>query len=80
MSGLYGTVRPAYIDPNSDAEIFYYYRPNRSTTAEDFKNFKKLSSSNLVPSNAEGMQRGIENILPGMYYPPCGKKDVLELY
>ena len=67
MSGLYGTVRPAYIDPNSDAEIFYYYRPNRSTTAEDFKNFKKLSSSNLVPSNAEGMQRGIENILPGMF-------------
>ena len=65
MSGLYGTVRPAYINPNDDAEIFYYYRPNRSTTAEDFKSFKKLSSSNLVQSSAEGMQNGIENILPG---------------
>lgn len=67
MSGLYGTVRPAYIDPNEDAEIFYFYRPNRSTTAEDFKQFKKLSSSNLVPSNAEGIDGAIENILPGMF-------------
>ena len=67
MSGLYGTVRPAYIDPNADAEIFYFYRPNRSTTAEDFKNFKTLSPSNLVPSNAEGMKDEIEDILPGMF-------------
>ena len=67
MSGLYGTVRPAYIDPNEDAEIFYFYRPNRSTTAEDFKNFKTLSPSNLVPSNAEGMKDEIEDILPGMF-------------
>ena len=69
MSGLYGTVRPAYMNPNEDAEIFYFYRPNRSTTAEDFNNFKKLSSSNLVQSKADGISLGgeIENVLPGMF-------------
>ena len=66
MSGLYGTIRGAHIDPNLDAEIFYFYRPNRSTTAEDFSQFKKLSSSNLVPSDAE-IGGTIENILPGMF-------------
>ena len=63
MAGLYGTVRSAKIDPNKDAELFYYYRPNRSTTDEDFKNFKELSASNLVPVNAEG----IKDVLPGMF-------------
>ena len=66
MAGLYGTVRSAKIDPNRDAELFYFYRPNRSTTDEDFSMFKKLSSSNLVPSNGE-VDGGIENILPGMF-------------
>ena len=66
MSGLYGTVRSAKIDPNSDAELFYFYRPNRSTTAEDFSQFKSLSSSNLVPSKAEGV--AVDNgLLPGMF-------------
>ena len=66
MSGLYGTVRGAKIDPNKDAEIFYYYRPNRSTTDEDFPQFKSLSSSNLVPSEAH-TENEIEDILPGMF-------------
>jgi hypothetical protein len=66
MSGLYGTVRSAKIDPNKDAELFYYYRPNRSTTDADFSKFKKLDSSNLVPSNGE-VDGDIEDILPGMF-------------
>ncbi len=66
MSGLYGRVRSAKIDPNSDAELFYFYRPNRSTTAEDFSQFKSLSSSNLVASSAEGV--AVDNgLLPGMF-------------
>lgn len=66
MSGLYGTVRSAKIDPERDAELFYYYRPNRSTTAEDFSHFKKLSSSNLVVSKGE-VNKTIEDVLPGMF-------------
>lgn len=66
MAGLYGTVRSAKIDPNNDAELFYFYRPNRSTTAEDFTKFKSLSSSNLVPSHGD-VDGEIEDILPGMF-------------
>ena len=66
MSGLYGTIRSAKIDPENDVELFYFYRPNRSTTAEDFSKFKKLESSNLIPSNGE-VSNNIEDILPGMF-------------
>ena len=59
MSGLYGTIRGAKIEPKRDAEIFYFYRPNRSTTDEDFTQFKSLSSSNLVPSTTE-VNNGVE--------------------
>ena len=68
MSGLYGTVRSAYIDPSQDVEMFYHYRPSRSTTDEEFKTFKTLASSNLVcfkgPDDGSG-QGSI--ILPGMF-------------
>ena len=66
MAGLYGTVRPAKIDPINDAELFYFYRPNRSTTATDFSNFKKLDASNLIASNVE-TDGGEVSILPGMF-------------
>lgn len=66
MAGLYGTVRPAKIDPINDAELFYFYRPNRSTTATDFSNFKKLDASNLIASNVEA-DGGEVSILPGMF-------------
>ena len=67
MSGLYGTVRSAKIDPQKDAELFYFYRPNRSTTADDFTKFKTLSASNLVESHGDGIDSQIEDILPGMF-------------
>jgi len=67
MSGLYGTVRSAKIDPQKDAELFYFYRPNRSTTAEDFTKFKTLDASNLVQSHGDGINSQIEDILPGMF-------------
>ena len=66
MNGLYGTVRSAKIDPSKDAELFYYYRPNRSTTAPDFTGFKRMDASNLVASNGE-VDSTIENIIPGLY-------------
>lgn len=63
MSGLYGTVRGAKIDPRTDVEMFYHYRPNRSTTDSNFGNmFKKLDASNLVEVSGDGV-----GIIPGMF-------------
>lgn len=68
MAGLYGTVRSAKIDPLKDAELFYFYRPNRSTTDEDFSQFKKLSPSNLVSCKGDvDSTLGVEDVLPGMF-------------
>ena len=67
MNGLYGTIRGAKIDPNKDVEMFYFYRPNRSTTAPDFERFKKLDVSNLVESHVEMPVNNVEDILPGMF-------------
>lgn len=62
MANLYGTVRGARINPSNDAEIFYFYRPSRSTDSPDFSGFKKLDSSYLeVAENEDG------NVLGGMY-------------
>lgn len=54
MSGIYGTVRPADITPSNDVEMFYYYRPTRSTTSDEFSGFKTLDSSYLVQSTVSG--------------------------
>lgn len=67
MSGLYGTVRSAKIDPSKDAELFYFYRPNRSTTSEDFTKFKALDSNNLIPAEGPVTDNIIEEVLPGMF-------------
>lgn len=53
MSGIYGTIRPADINISEDAELFYYYRPTRSTNDSDFRGFKKLDSNCLVKSSME---------------------------
>lgn len=51
MSGVYGTIRPANVNPETDVEIFYYYRPTRSTMSDNFASgFKKLESKYLVPA------------------------------
>ena len=53
MPGVYGTIRPATIDPEKDVDIYYYYRPTRGTEDADFKDgFKTLESSCLVPSTS----------------------------
>ena len=57
-NGLYGTVRPAVLNPE-DVEIFYFYRPSRGTESEDFgDNFKKLDAEEcLVPVSGESAGR-----------------------
>lgn len=50
MNGVYGTLRAANINPLTDVEMFYYYRPTRGTNDENFKHFEPLDSSYLVQS------------------------------
>jgi hypothetical protein len=49
-SGVFGTVRPAKLNPSNDVEILYYYAPSRGETSSDFNGYKKLEASEcLVP-------------------------------
>lgn len=50
MNGVYGTLRAANINPLTDVEMFYYYRPTRGTNDDNFKHFESLDPSYLVQS------------------------------
>ena len=68
MSGIYGTVRPAYITAD-DAEVWYNYKPKRSSDGEGFTSFKKLDTSSVLSiSECEGSDLpGGNTKLTGMY-------------
>lgn len=48
MSGMYGTVKPADINIDSDVEIFYYYRPSLNSEDTNFKKFKKFDDPSKI--------------------------------
>lgn len=48
MSGVYGTIRPANLNIDQDVEMFYYYRPTRSTESDSMQNFEELPTDCLV--------------------------------
>lgn len=64
-SGVFGTVRPAKLDPSRDVEILYYYAPSRGETSSEFNGYVRLNATEcLVPSNInndEGM------VINGLY-------------
>lgn len=64
-NGTYGIKMPANIT-SDDCEIFYFYRPSRSTDDPDFKEFKKLDSRMLTSMNCSNID-GTKGIMPGMY-------------
>lgn len=65
MSGVYGTVRPANINIETDVDIYYFYRPTRGTNDDNFSGFKALDKSVLTKSNFENNGTSID--LMGMY-------------
>lgn len=65
-NGTYGTRKPAFIK-NTDVDIHYFYRPDRSSDSTDFPEFKKLDSSNLDNANTASGVNGETMVLPGMY-------------
>ena len=64
MSGLYGSIRPAVLNPASDVEIDYYYRPTRGTESTDFADgFKSLDpAACLIPTSGN-----TGNVLNGLF-------------
>ncbi len=67
MPGVYGTIRPATVNPQTDIDIFYYYCPTRGTIDENFSDgFKKLDSNCLVPATTMDSNAGLINI-GGLY-------------
>ena len=64
-SGVFGTVRPAKIDPSRDVEILYYFAPSRGETSTEFNGYKRLEPSEcLVPVNEHNSEGTIIN---GLY-------------
>lgn len=64
-NGTYGITKPAVINPN-DVDIFYHYRPSRSTDSADFNEFQKLDSTYLVKQTyTDGVNSNLR--LDGMY-------------
>lgn len=64
---LYGTIKPANINIDTDVEMFYYYRPTRNTEDENFANgFQNLENVNLVKTrNVES--GGSSSDIMGLY-------------
>ena len=68
-NGTYGTKKPALISA-SDVDIFYYYRPSRSTDDANFNaGFKKVSDPGKLLSTCQyTTANGTQALnLPGMY-------------
>ena len=68
-NNTYGTVKQALFDPAQDAEIYYYYKPNRSSESPSFNGFKKIDDVAQVLANSqlENPEVGVDKVLPGMY-------------
>ena len=67
MSELYGTVRSANINVDTDVEIFYFYRPTRGTDPDDMTGFVKGDPSWLIPAQYDNSIADIPNDILGLY-------------
>ena len=68
-NNTYGTVKQALFNPEVDVDIYYYYRPTRSSASPIFTGFKKIDNPATVleVSNLETAEVGNDTRLPGMY-------------
>lgn len=81
-TGVFGSIRPAYINPNLDVDMYYYYKPSRGEVDTDFNGFKKLSPSEClsycVTDEDEENIDGLYNLkLPLKYF---NKKGIYSVY
>lgn len=70
MDATYGIVKPSVINPAEDVEIFYHYRPSRSSDDPQFRSFRKISDvSSMLERTEVGTSDTVlpDLTLPGMY-------------
>ena len=68
MPGVYGTVRPANINPLTDVEIYYHYRPTRGTLDEGFgESFKKVEGETWLVNASSVTDTNTATLLNGLY-------------
>lgn len=82
-SGVFGTVRPAKLNPSQDVEILYYYAPSRGETADDFNGFKRLDASEcLITVNEQDKENVIINGLYKLRLPldKFNRKGIYTIY
>ena len=86
MNSTYGIVKPSLVDPSQDVDVFYHYRPSRSSEDTSFKQFKKISDVSSIFSNSEFENTDEPDMrLPGMYnlnlpVSLFGKKGIYTIY
>lgn len=82
-SGVFGTVRPAKLDPSRDVEILYYYAPSRGETSSEFNGYVKLNATEcLVPSNINNDEGTVINGLYKLRLPldKFNRKGIYSIY
>ena len=47
-TGVFGSIRPANINPDIDVDMYYLYRPTRGETDHDFNGYKQLNPSQCL--------------------------------
>ena len=59
-NNIYGTVRQAIFNPATDADVYYYYRPSRSSEDSSYSGFRKIENVTTVlePSQMENSNFG----------------------
>ena len=51
-NSTYGIVKPSLVNIATDVEIWYHYRPSRSSEDPDFKNFRKIDNVEALLSKS----------------------------
>ena len=85
MNSTYGVVRSSLIDPAQDAQVFYHYRPSRSSQDASFENFKEIKDVSSIFTNSKLETDENDKRLPGMYnlnlpVSIFGKKGIYTIY
>jgi hypothetical protein len=81
-TGVFGSIRPANINPDIDVAICYQYKPSRGETDENFYGYKDLDPSECLSScvrdDDESPIVGLYNLkLPLKYF---NKKGIYDVY
>lgn len=66
-NNIYGTVRQAFFNPSKDCDIFYYYKPSRSSSDSAFTGFKKIDNPSRLLEYTNLEESNLDKRLPGMY-------------